>query len=86
MGRWQDLLAICPACSGLETTERKSANMERVVWAGGVICLRLYGLLMSEAGIETMNLADAFKELPAFFGTDMKRFNHMRLQAPEKHP
>ena len=41
---------------------------------------------MSEAGIGTMSLADAFKELPAFFGTDMKRFNHMRLQAPEKHP
>lgn len=28
-----------------------------------LIGLRLYGLLMAEAGIETMNLDDAFKEL-----------------------
>lgn len=32
---------------------------------------------MAEAEIETINLDDAFKELTAFFGTEMKRFNHV---------
>lgn len=47
--------------------------------------LRLYGLLMAEARIETINLDDAFKELLAL-GRTGKRFSDMWLQAAEKHP